>query len=170
MTEALGTSSAAQVDKFVDPYDFQQYDGYWGNLGYGLMHPEIEGAEGYGDQYVSRGESFGERLTDKLGLTDYKGRYEEWKAQRDRAYERASINSARAWELYLDNTKHQREVADLKAAGLNPWLAVQNGLHSSSAGSSTATGGKSSAKQSQGDNSALGYLILALGKVIAALI
>lgn len=170
MADILSTSSAKQANSFVDPFNFQQYDGAWGAVGYGLEHPELQGSEGYGDKYVSSGNSLGEKLTDWLGLTDHKGQYEEWKAQRDRDYERQSINSARAWELYLDSTKYQRAVKDLEAVGLNPWLAVQNGLNGSNAGSSTSTGGKSTAKQSQDSNSVLGYLILALGKVLAAMI
>ena len=54
-------------------------------------------------------------------------------AQIDREYERASIESARAWSEYMDNTQTQRRVKDIEAAGLNPWLAVQNGIAGSCA-------------------------------------
>lgn len=48
---------------------------------------------------------------------------------------------ARDWQEQMDNTKYQRSVADMKAAGVNPALAMSNGVGSTPSGSSASGGG-----------------------------
>lgn len=52
--------------------------------------------------------------------------YNNWKAAAEYNAEQARIQ--REWSEHMANTQYQRAVKDMKAAGLNPILAVSNGI------------------------------------------
>ena len=93
----------------------------------------------------------------------------------DRRNEFNAVQSARQYDKMMDDTKYQREMRDLQAAGLNPYLLVNNGGISASSAPSGARAdyGKHSVnvKSKTGDagrNFAL--LLLAVARIAASFI
>lgn len=136
-------ASSAQQG-FTDPYDFQPTynpDTYYGD----------SGLPGAWMSFIGQDMS---KLREAAIVND------------NRAYERASINSARAWSEYMDNTQVQRRVKDIEDSGLNPWLAVQNGINGSGAPSVDTGGSAQHSTSSKQSKTALGMLFMSLARIV----
>lgn len=74
----------------------------------------------------------------------------------------------RDWQAYMSNTSHQREIADLKLAGLNPVLSAMGGNGAAVTSGATASGVTSSGAMGQTDTSANQAIVNLLGSWISS--
>lgn len=153
-------TSAQTTSGFVDPYSYNYTQSYNTARGYGSSNPA--GRMG---------------VTGEVGIPGFFSKLfagydaEQKKAEANRQaeieYERQSIDSARAWSEYMDSTQYQRRVADLKKAGLNPWLAIQNGISGSGTPSVDTGGSAKTQNHSDQSMSGLAQLLMVVAKLLA---
>lgn len=133
------------------------------------------------------GASMAERSADSLStaidrvyhLTDYNSARSEaqaaelrdWQVQQNqRAMEFNAAEAAknRDWQKMMSDTAHQREVADLQAAGLNPVLSAMGGNGAAVTSGATASGVTSSGAKGEVDTGATQALVGLLGTMWSA--
>lgn len=85
----------------------------------------------------------------------------KWQEQQNAkamAFNQQEAAKSRQWQEYMSNTAHQREVADLKAAGLNPVLSASGGNGAAVTSGATASGVTSTGASAKADESISGMI------------
>ena len=66
-------------------------------------------------------------ITGRKQALDQEQKFNSAEAEMQRSFSAIEAQKQRNWEEYMSNTAYQRQMADMKAAGINPALAFGNG-------------------------------------------
>lgn len=133
---------------------------FWWNKQGGISADEMD--QGLGRTAV--GSTFGSFWNEISGESQ-KMAFNQAEAEKARLFNSAEAQKQRDFEAYMSNTAHQRAVADMKAAGINPMMAA--GDAATTPQGAVASGSAASAPGGSGNGGFLGLIGRAASIAIA---
>lgn len=120
---------------FIPDAVYEKGDPRYDNVGIGFFPGEGNNHYWNGIDFLLPGFSILSRGLDLNGQQAAQAQYNNQLAlqQQAQAYNSAEADKSRQFEKMMSDTSVQRQMADIKAAGLNPWLAVSGNISGASA-------------------------------------
>lgn len=122
------------LNNYSDPVT--QGNDVWLNTSYGSVQNANWGNQNFLDRWFDPGGS------DQV--------FNAAQAERDKVFNHNEAVYNRDWQAHMSNTEVQRRVADMKAAGLNPYALYNSGQAASSGSGATASSGGGARSNSSG--------------------
>lgn len=95
-------------------------------------------------------------------------KWQEEQTEKAMKYNSQEAKANRSWQEFMSNTAHQREIEDLKRAGLNPVLSVMGGNGASVTSGATASSSAPSGAMGSTDTSGSSALVNLLGSLLTS--